>query len=455
MHKRQSGQIIIIALVFMAVVSTVIVALVGYAGVQIRSHRQAVARTQALSIAEAGIEAAIWKLNNQPGYTGESNSSYGSGTYNITITNLSGSSKLIRADAFVPNQSNPRGKRSIQVTATIGTTNIGFNYGVQAGEGGFQMDQNSTVNGNIYSNGSIIGANGATIDGDAIVAGATGKIDAVRINGNSWSHFIEDSTVGGNASHYDLIRTTVTANASVYSMSNCTINGNATYTTQFGCSIAGSQSTPNNNVPPDPSAEPLPIDDEQINGWEQEAENGGVLGSQTINGSVSLGPKKINGNIFISNGSTLTITGTLWITGNLTIDNNAILRLSPSYGSLSGVIVVGQEGSSTAGTISVYNNAQINGSGTSGSYLMLLSQKTGTATPAITIENNAAGAIYYAGTGQINLSNNGGGKEITAYKVFIDNNAVVTYESGLANANFSSGPGGGWEVADQTWQLLN
>lgn len=454
MNKHESGQIIILGLIFMTVVTASVGALVGYAGVQIRSHRQAVARSQGLGIAEAGVEAAIWKLNHQVGYAGESNTSFGDGVYSITITNLSGSQKLIRSDSYVPNASNPRGKRSVQVTATIGTENIGFNYGVQAGTGGFTMDENATLQGNVYANGDILGANGSRVNGDAIVAGPTGKIMKMLVSGNSWSHFIEDSTVGGSANHYSLNNTNVTGNVSASSIANCNIGGTASYDSRFACSISGATTTPNTNIPTDPDIEPLPIQDAQINDWEQEAEQGGVLGSQVVSGTVSLGPKKISGDLTVNNGSTLIVTGTLWVTGKVTMVNNAIVKLDPVFGSMSGVIVVGVEGSSSAGLIDLSNNVQVLGSGTSGSYLMLLSQMDSCSSTSINVQNNVTGAIFYAGLSQIDVSNNGGAKELTACKIFLDNNSTITYESGLANANFSSGPGGGWQVADQTWQLL-
>jgi len=40
--------------------------------------------------------------------------------------------------------------------------------------------------------------------------------------------------------------------------------------------------------------------------------------------------------------------------------------------------------------------------------------------------------------------------EATGYKLKLDNNAVITYESGLINSQFSAGPQGGWEIA--SWQ---
>ena len=85
----------IFTFVFMLVLMTIIVALVGYAQVQIKSHRQAVQREAGLSIAEAGAELAIWKLNNQGGYNGESNTAYGNGVYSVTITNIGLTTKLL------------------------------------------------------------------------------------------------------------------------------------------------------------------------------------------------------------------------------------------------------------------------------------------------------------------------------------------------------------------------
>lgn len=453
--KKQKGQIIIFALIIALVVVVVISGLVSYSGLQATSHKAAVAREKAIGIAEAGIEKAVWKLNNQSGYTGETGTAFGEGTYDITITNLSGSGKLIRADAYIPNAANPRVRRSIQVTASVGTVNIGFNYGIQVGNGGLTMDNNAIVNGNVYSNGTIDGANGARINGDAFSATSTGSISDITIQNDSNSHSISNSTVGGNAYHYNLTTTTVGLNASVHSMSNCTIGGTADYDTRSSCTVGGATTTPNDNEPSDPAVVQMPIDAAQISEWEIDAVSGGTVGSQTISGiATTLGPKKILGDLTLTNNSTLTLTGTVWLTGNIYFNNNTTIKLSSAYGTLSGVIIAGTAGTTTAGNITPYNNSIIEGSGTAGSYLMLLSQKVGTSLAAISVVNNAAGAIFYAGTGRIDVANNAGAKEITADRIHLNNNAVVTYESGLANANFSSGPGGGWEITGQTWQLL-
>ncbi|MBI2356200.1 MAG: hypothetical protein HYV13_03295 [Candidatus Doudnabacteria bacterium] len=457
-NTYQTGQIIIIAGVFMLILIILITGLVSYAGVQIKGHRQALSRVQGLNIAEAAIELAVWKLNNQQGYTGETGTAYGNGTFNVTITNLSGNQKLVKVDSFVPNAANPQAKRTVQVTVTLGATNISFNYGVQVDSGGIEMENNSQVTGNVYSNGNIIGDNsGVRIAGTAIAAGATGKIDEINdIDGDAAAHFLEDVSVDGSTNSASLLQATVGGNAVSDSISDCTIGGNATYDTKTSCTIGGTQTTPNPANFDDPDVLSLPISDEQIQDWKDEAEAGGVVTSQTIDGTASLGPKKINGNLTITNGATLTMTGTIWVTGNISIDNNATVVLDPSYGSLSGVIV-------NDGWIHFDNNGLIGGSGTAGSYLMFLNTLACTGSSgsgcthhsaAVDLHNNVGAAIVYVKSGLVHLHNGVNVKELTAYKIHLSNTASVTYESGLANAQFSSGPGGGWEVLDGTWQLL-
>ena len=71
---------------------------------------------------------------------------------------------------------------------------------------------------------------------------------------------------------------------------------------------------------------------------------------------------------------------------------------------------------------------------------------------AIDVDNNAEGAIFYTVNGVIRLRNNIKIREATGHKLYLDNNAIVEYETGLENTNFSSGPGGSWEVV--SWQEI-
>ncbi|HYC79852.1 MAG TPA: hypothetical protein VEC17_02405, partial [Candidatus Binatia bacterium] len=283
-----------------------------------------------------------------------------------------------------------------------------------------------------------------------------GIIEGMDIDNNSWSHTIRGgSNVLGNATHSVIQNTNVTGNVVADSISNCSIGGSATYDTRSSCTVSGAVTTPNPNTFTAPAVLPLPIDETQIDAWEAEASAGGTIGTQSFNsGTRTLGPVKINGDLILTNDAQVIITGTIWVTGNITLSQTSIIRLSSGYGGLSGVIIAGVDESPTTGTITIGQSTQALGSGTAGSYLMLLSQKEGVATIAISTSQSSGSAILYAGEGMIEVSQSGSLKEITAEKLRITNSATVTYETGLANTNFTSGPGGGWEIQDQTWQLL-
>ena len=77
---------------------------------------------------------------------------------------------------------------------------------------------------------------------------------------------------------------------------------------------------------------------------------------------------------------------------------------------------------------------------------MLVSEKNSQNEEVISVDNNSAGVIYFAPNGRIKMSNNATAKELTGYGITLDNNAIISYESGLANTAFSSGPSGGWSI---------
>jgi len=253
------------------------------------------------------------------------------------------------------------------------------------------------------------------------VGGLTGTIDGVEIGedgvGNAWAHTVTDSTIAG---------------------------------TNY-CQTGSGNNKPCDTSQPDPLPQDFPISEGNVAAWKSDAAAGGThSGDYTLNGnSGSLGPKRITGDLNITNGATLTVNGTLWIEGDVTFSNGSSIRLASSYGSLSGIIIVD-------GKVTISNNAQFYGSGQSSSYLLVLSTS---ACPnaancdgenAIEVANNAGTAILYAMNGTLHLSNNAGAKEATGRHIKLDNGATITYESGLANVNFSSGPGGSFYI--NTWR---
>jgi len=336
----------------------------------------------------------------------------GNATATVEISDIVGGTRTITSKGNSLNRI-----RKIQIVYAISTQQVSFHYGAQVGEGGMIMGNGSQVLGNVFSNSSVTG--GGTIQNSIIVAGNGNKIDGITVGNDATVHTCKDSNIGGNLTY-----------VSGGNIQNCT--------------VGGATSTRPNEI----ELQPLPISQSQIDEWEEDAAAGGVITTNiSISGTKILGPIQIGTstnpkNLTVENGATLIIEGTVYVTGDITFNNNATVNLDSSYGSLSGIIL-------TEGVITVENNVILNGSGQAGSYVLLLSTKNDTTNPVIDIRNNAAGSvIYYANSGLIYLANNMYAREVTGYKIQIANNAIIQYESGLEETNFSSGPGGSWEVTD-------
>ena len=202
-----------------------------------------------------------------------------------------------------------------------------------------------------------------------------------------------------------------------------------------------------------PARAEMPISAGVIQDWQEEAAAGGTCtepqcdasGNLTLTneGSNLLGPIKIPGNLTVSNNTQLILTGTVWVAGDINLSNNCEVSLDPGYGSSSGILLA-------SGTISVSNNCLFGGSGDPDSYLLLLTDKTDHNGNVMEISNNASGVIYYAANGKLHFSNNARAKEAIGYGIVMDNNVVVEYESGLADVNFSSGPGASFDIS--SWE---
>lgn len=411
LFKNQKGQVVsiftffaLIIMVGMALTMSFLISL------SQRNITNDVKSTQSYYAAESGIEDALLRLKKTP--------SISSLTYIMNVNNALVSVNIpstIAASKSITSQANNGNIiRSIQAVCTISNSqSTNFYYGVEVGEGGLVMSNGSEVIGNVFSGGNISGGSGI-IDNDAIVSGNGKSISNVHVKGNAMAYSC---------------------------LSGATVDGNLTYVTGglHTCTVHGTTTAQSQEI----SAQPLPIPQSQINDWKAAARAGGTSGSKTINGSDSLGPIKIDGDLIINTGvhDTLTINGTVYVTGRITIQNNSNITLSPSYATAGGVII-------SDGNITINNNDVFSGSGQAGSYIMLIS--TSTDDLAIDVKNNAQGVVLYTTSGGITIHNNVSVTEATGYKVILLQNAKIQYSSGIVNIYFASGPGGGWEVT--SWQ---
>lgn len=576
------GYILILSLIVSAVVMTVTVGFFNYYGSAMHAERFALAGAQAQALAEAGIDKAIYELNQDAGYSGESDTSLGNGVFSVSVTSADSNTKHITVTGSVPDSARPTATRVVRATASINTSVVSFRYGVQIGTGGVLMNNGSRIEGNLFANGSVSG--GGTITGDAIVAVGTdtavdqqmtvqngsfnigdtsahadvsqsfkpsvsAELAGISLNvkkignpGDLVLKIVDDNngkpgtTVLGsgtipaslittaygfveatldsapvlagdqaywiiaiapmNASNYfiwardtngsysrgsakyssnwnaqnpawtsitgdlgfktyrggaltSLDGVTVGGNAQAHTLSNCSIGGTASYQTISNCSVGGA------SYPGAADAAPasMPVSDAQIAAWEAAAEAGGTMAGVSYSDSETLGPMKVNGNLSVTNGATLTLTGPVWVNGNVTLSNNASLLVSPSIGAGGTVLIADATGArATSGRVSISNNVVIEGNGNASSFPMIISMNTGS--EAIEMSNNASGVILYAPYGGIEVSNGTSANQITAERLELQNNATITYLSGLQNASFSNGPGGSWAVMPGTYAIL-
>lgn len=604
------GQILVLTVIVIGAVAALAVILNGLVQqnntfANLRYHQE-----NALELAQAGIDYARWDMNVNLNFTG-STVTLTTGAFITTITQVSANLAEIESTGYSPSQTNPKGRRIIRVNATIDTTNVAFNYGVQVGDGGVTMDNNSVIAGNLFSNGLVLGsgtitgtaevATGAVLgasheiqsaspDGDYIFGRVSPELDAaqsfsigstntvtkvslrlkkacqnnmsnkcppnltarilgdsagspnennvvasgtldqglVSLNSYGWTDITIDTPAtltggqtywivvsasdvypAGNNDRYWLwgkdknqgygnglakyspdwntgspswttivgdlnFRVFVGANTTflegvtvdedvyAYEIRDAEIGDEAFYQVIDASSQVSGSPCPNAACHPDtpaPGLQNLPLSDANIADFKNEAIAGGAItGDFTVDGtSTSLGPKEITGNLVVTNSAQLRVTGTLYVHGTILVDNNAVIYLDPAYGGLSGTVI-------SDDAITSQNNARFCGSGwdvgagtcdtSQGSYIMLLtvSPKQVVSDPAIAVKNNTQSVIFYAQSGTIALSNNAGLYEAVGYKLHLSENAVVTYEAGLADADFTSGPGASWQVQPGTWR---
>lgn len=527
-------------------------------------------------LAESGVEDVVYRVKKNKQVPASGTLVLDGNTVTVSVQDTPGT-KTISTSAD--------SKNLIRRVDTVLKTGTGssFNYGVLSGQGGFVLGTNATINGSIYSNGSVTGSSGSSITGSAISANSSALVTdqkndsplpppnsinfgdsssrqdfgqgfklatlgpltkvslyikkvstpsnlTVRIvtnsSGNPGTNTVVSGTLssalvtssygwvdvsfvnyveltpgvtywlvldGSNSStkYYVLgantsypngdarlgqyggswsatnptnldsyfkiylgglnglidgvsVGSAGVGNAEAYQVKNSTIAGS------LYCQIGSDNNKACDTSKTVPVELGLPVSDGNILQWQSDALAGGVInGNYTVSSSVSLGPKKIVGNLTIDGNKTLTLTGTIWVTGKIEIENGAKVKLDSSYGSNSGLLM-------SDNIVDISNNSTFSGSGQSGSYIMVLTTSdcpissycSGSA--AMDISNNVGAAILNAEKGTIHINNNGVAEQLTAYKIILDNGAVINYEQGIAHTNFSSGPTGGWTI--QEWK---
>jgi hypothetical protein len=229
----------------------------------------------------------------------------------------------------------------------------------------------------------------------------------------------------------------VTGAAKADTLSDVKIDGDAYFQSTSSVTILG-VSYPSSPTPPQV---PMPISSTTIAQWKNDAQAGSIItGNYNASNTTSLGPVKITGNLTMDPGTDLTITGTIYVLGTVDLENLANVHCAFDYGTRSCIIM-------SDSSIEVSPNVTLGGSGVSGSFLMLLSTKTGclgsggtgcaTGDSAIHVANNSNGAIYYSTDSAIDIHNNVTVTAVVGYFLHLNNGAKVVYDPAIAQIVFA------------------
>ncbi len=286
--------------------------------------------------------------------------------------------------------------------AKVGQYNGTWNNTSPVRDGNFQIylgGGTSMIGGNNYTTGVYVGTNASDL---------------------AWAHHVQGATVSGP----------LYCQTSSYTNKSC------------------------NTSRPDPSPAAMPISDANIESWKEDAEAGGIHnGNYDVNWQgATIGPLKINGNLTVGGGGTLTVSGTLWVTGNITTGGGGTVRLASSYGTNDGAIIAD-------GIVNVGGGSNFAGSGQAGSYPFLISTSACpnasgcSGNEAIELNGGAGTVALVAQDGTVRINGGSSLKAVVARQIVMEGGATLYYDSGLINTNFSSGPGGSWEFVPGTYVI--
>lgn len=394
---------------------------------------------QAWFAAWAGVDELMYRLRSRQNF----GSSFqlqmtldNGATVSATITG-DNNSRTVRSEGFMGDS-----RKRVEVKVVPSSSKGSFAFAIQAGEGGFELLNNSYVtgvgggDGNVYSNGDIKGISTSSTNGS-------------RILGNVWAvGYVGGLTSPSSGGVY------VKKNAAASALRACKIDGNANAPIPpSNCTVKGSFSLSN-------SPEPAPLVDMDVDYWKGVAESGGIWqgncglgggGGDCTGGTRRLGNIKIQGNLSIHNNQTITLTGPVWVVGDINISNNVIVNVDNSLGPNSVIVIASDPvNPPVKGKIMVSNNVDFNRN-SSGAGIIFLSENSSDvcADPAVSVDNNTDTVIFVANQGCVFIDNNAVVIGVVGKKIHLENNSIVRNDPSLFSKLVLVG-GGGWSVVSIT-----
>lgn len=431
MYPHQRGAAMLILVIFFMLGSFLVTM-----GIARTAYRDAVRSNeltdsmQAYFTTQSSLEDVVYRFRNGYSVSSTETLSLNRANATTTISNVGINQRRITTDTR-------RGSayRNGEVMLHL-TSGASFNFGLQSNTGGITLANSSAVLGNVYSNGSVTGA-GNMIYGDVVSAGPSGLISGIHSTSSAYAHTIQSSTIDNEAFYQSISGTTV-----------------------------GGSACPNVKCHPGASDQPtsdLPLTDEMIEEWEDEAVAGGTISGScpyVIDSDMTIGPVKIECDVEVDKSSTdVTLAGPVWITGNLTTKNGPTFRISGGADESALIITDNQADRLTSSQMDLDQSTGFVGNA-GDSYILLVSMNEssslGGSEVAIAAGNKTTPGerevIYYAPYGKISASQSVKLRGATAHLIALSQSAQVEYETGMISLLFTGGAGGSYEV--ESWEEI-
>ena len=191
----QTGAAMLIAVIFLIFISIAVIAgLILPSVKEFKVSSESVNSKKSYFLAESGVEDAMYRILKNKPISNSETITIGSNSSTTTI-NSSGNQKEIISLGDVLNY-----ERKVDLLLTAGIR-VSFNYGIQVGQGGIDLQGSSGINGNVYANGPITGTSSSFISGTAISANSP-TLTANQSNGSGTPSY--DVTFGNANSTQDI-----------------------------------------------------------------------------------------------------------------------------------------------------------------------------------------------------------------------------------------------------------
>lgn len=353
-HNDEQGLVMVLAITMVAALMIVGLTLMSNSTSQYFLTNLSTSNTNAIYLAEAGVEQSVQALNADSSFGGYpteqvffDNASQGYGTFTVGITPASGNpdAKVITSTGKIyryNNHSRLISSRTVQVTV-VGTTSDG--YSVMTGPGGLILSGSANItNSSVYVGGTI------TLRGSARIGTNSHPVDVFAAN--------KVCPTGTNPG--PSYPSTCTSTEAISMQHSTRIYGTV-------CATGQTSTGPNNNIQPGNGGQGLiagcvapevsqPSYDKSahvaaVTTTSSSTNNTYVCNSWPFNRSWPAN-LQLTGSTTIASSCNVTINGNAYITGNLTIGGAATIRVAESAGTTRPIVLVD-------GNITVNGSAQV------------------------------------------------------------------------------------------------